>query len=52
MNKKEPLIEAIQDKIKKRAERKALWMAKATAHFDSPEIRKEAEEMFETRNKP
>lgn len=27
--------------------RKSIWMAKATAHFDSPQIRKEAEEIFE-----
>jgi hypothetical protein len=33
-----------------RAERKAIWLQKATAHFDSPKIRKEAEKMFEDAN--
>lgn len=33
-----------------REERKAIFIAKATTHFDTPEIRKEAEEMFEKAN--
>lgn len=35
----------------KRAERKSIWIARATAHFDAPEIRKEAGEKFEKANK-
>lgn len=34
-----------------RAERKAIWMEKATAHFDTPEIRQEASDKFEEANK-
>lgn len=30
--------------------RKSVWLQKATTHFDTPEIRKEAEEMFEKAN--
>lgn len=33
-----------------RKERKSQWIARTTAHFDTPEIRKEAEEMFEKAN--
>lgn len=35
---------------KERAERKALWIARATAHFDSPQIRRQAAAMFEKKN--
>ena len=35
---------------KERRERKAQWLARATAHFDTPEIRKDAGEMFEKAN--
>ncbi len=34
----------------KREERKSLFIQKATAHFDSPELREEAAEMFDKRN--
>ena len=34
-----------------KAFRKAIWIAKATAHFDTPQIRKEASDMFDERNK-
>lgn len=34
-----------------RAERKAIWMGRATAHFDTPKIRKEASEKWEEANK-
>lgn len=30
--------------------RKAIWMAKATAHMDTPEIRKEASDTFDKEN--
>ncbi len=33
-----------------REERKAKWISKATAHFDTPEIRREALEMFDKAN--
>lgn len=33
-----------------RAKRKAIWMAKATAHIDNPKIRQEASAMFEENN--
>lgn len=33
-----------------RAERKAIYIAKATSHFDSPEIRKEASDKWEKAN--
>jgi hypothetical protein len=35
---------------KQRAERKAMFMAKATAHGDSKKIRKEASDLFEKKN--
>lgn len=35
---------------KDKAERKAIWMAKTTAHFDSKKIRKEASDMFDKAN--
>lgn len=31
--------------------RKSIWIARATSHFDSPEIRKEASDMFDKANK-
>lgn len=34
-----------------RAQRKAAWIARATSHFDTPEIRKEAAEQWEAANK-
>ena len=34
-----------------RNKRKSIWIAKATAHFDTPKIRKEADKMFEKKNK-
>lgn len=34
-----------------RAERKALFIARATKRFDTPRIRKEAAELFEAKNK-
>ncbi len=37
------------DKIK-RKERLAIWVEKATAHFDTPQIRKEAIEIFNKQN--
>lgn len=33
-----------------REARKRRWIEKATSHYDSPELRKEAEEMFEKAN--
>ena len=33
-----------------REQRKRIWIERATSHFDSPKIRKEAEEMFEKAN--
>lgn len=33
-----------------RAERKALFITRSTAHFDTPEIRKEAAEKWEAAN--
>ena len=36
---------------KERLERKAIWIARATAHYDTPEIRKEASDMFDEANK-
>jgi hypothetical protein len=33
------------------AERKSLFIARATAHFDTPEIRKQAGEKWEEANK-
>lgn len=34
-----------------REQRKQIWIARATAHFDTPAIRKEASDMFEKANK-
>lgn len=33
-----------------RAARKALWIARCTAHFDNPKIRNEASDKFEAEN--
>lgn len=33
-----------------RAQRKAIWIARATSHFDTDEIRKEASDIFEEKN--
>lgn len=33
-----------------RAQRKAIFIARATKHFDTPKIRKEASEMFDKAN--
>lgn len=35
-----------------RAERKAIWMARATAHIDTPRIRREAEAKWAKANLP
>lgn len=36
--------------LKQRKERKAIWIARTTSHYDTPEIRREASEMFEKAN--
>ncbi len=40
-----------KETAEERQMRKATWMARATAHFDTPEIRKEAEDRWEEANK-
>ena len=41
----------LNESKEERAARKAKWIARATAHLDTPRIRKEASDMFEERNK-
>ena len=36
--------------LEERADRKAIWIARVTKHFDSPELRKEANDIFEKQN--
>lgn len=36
--------------LEQREERKALWLAKATQHFDTPKIRREAIKIFNKAN--
>ena len=40
----------MNESLKDREQRKANWIARATAHMDSPRIRREAEEIFNKRN--
>lgn len=40
----------MEETTEERAQRKANWMARATSHFDTPEIREEADQLFEENN--
>jgi hypothetical protein len=44
-------LHKLPETLEERKQRKSLFISKATAHFDTPAIRKEAEEMWEKANK-